>query len=123
MGVQVSRVPSIEKPARRVAIVASHLPRGDNGGAERQALRAGHELAARGHRVTLFVRGESAGRHTDTDIEVIERSELRNTRSALADMPAARFIWDLAQGIIGVRRSCRPFDAVLSYHTYDAGFV
>ncbi len=118
-----STSPQPSTPTLRIAVVVSHLPRNDNGGAERQAERAALELARRGHDVSMFVRGRAARCYQRDGISIVERPELRLSRASYASVSALRFSWDVAYGVAAVARTRGRFDAVLTYHTFDAGFV
>lgn len=102
-----------------VAILASHLPTEENGGAERQALRTATELARRGYHPSLFVRGPATRVRCGQGVRVIERHEL-----LLGDRLAPiRFVADIMRAIGDLCRTEGGFDVVLSYNTMICGLI
>lgn len=105
-----------------IAILASTLPPHGGGGAERQALQLAHELAARGHRVQLFVRGATGASQRSGKILIHHIALPHCSRALGGDRSPLVFALDLVGWLIRLWRSGRP-DVIISYQTLKPGLI
>lgn len=108
----------------RVAIVASALPLGHNGGAERQALRLALELGGRGNEVWLFTGGPRAQqRRLAPGVTSVEWGRPRGAWVATTGPSPVRLAWGLVRGLDDLLRFRRHFDVMLALQTVLPGVV